>query len=136
MTAPLTARQRRFVQELISQGGDVARAAGAAGVSRPTAYRWLTLDAVTAALCDIDREAIRSASRLLARLGAKASRELEKIIDDPTTTTATRLRAIDIALNQMTRVAELIDQNDRLTALEAALADQEDQHGQARRSPP
>jgi len=132
----LTPKQRLFVQALISHGGDVSRAADAVGVGRSTAFRWVALEAVTQALCDLDREAIRTASRRLAQLGAKAVVELEKIIDDPKTTTATKVRALDIALARMLQVAELVDQNDRLTALEAALADQEDQHGQARRSPP
>ena len=126
MTAdkPLTTSQRRFVQELISQGGDISKAAASVEISRPTAYRWMALPAVARALCDVDREAIRAASRRLAQLGLRAVQELEKIIDDPETATSTRVRALDIALSRMLQVAELVDQNDRLTALEAAMATQ------------
>jgi len=117
--ASLSPKQRLFVQALISHGGDVPRAADAVGIGRSTGFRWVALEGVTQALCDVDREAIRAASRRLAQLGAKAVTQLERIIDDPKTTTATRLRALDIALGRMLQVAELVDQNDRLTAMEA-----------------
>lgn len=132
-TAPLSPKQRFFVQALITHGGDVSRAADAVGVGRSTGFRWVALEAVTQALCDVDREAIRTASRRLAQLGAKAVLALEKIIDDPTTTTATRVRALDIALARMLQVAELVGQSDRLTAMEdivtQAIAQQEGFHG-------
>jgi hypothetical protein len=48
-TAGLTARQRRFVACLVSSR-TVEEAAAAAGVSRRTAHRWLTLAPVRAAL--------------------------------------------------------------------------------------
>lgn len=131
MSTTLTARQRHFVQALVSHGGDIPRASAEVGINRATGYRWMDLGEVTKALADVDREAIRAASRRLARLGAKAVQELEKIIDDPKISAATRLRALDAALNHMLRVAELVDHGERLTALQEALSQQEEHRGSA-----
>jgi hypothetical protein len=117
----LGARQERLLAALLTEG-DIASACEAARVSRSTAMRALRDPAFQEALRAAESERLREATRVLVTLGAKAARVLEKALDDAEAPMAARVRAADIALTKLLALRTAVDVEARLTALEAALA--------------
>jgi hypothetical protein len=117
----LTPKQLRAVEALIAYG-EVSLAAEAVGVNRATIRRWRERPAFVAALRAAEAEAIGDLSRRLARLSATAIDVVADLLDDDTLSPAIRLRAADLALARMLQLRDLVDVEERLAALESAVA--------------
>ncbi len=116
---PLTPKQRRAVEALLTTG-EVVEAAQAAGVSRDTLYRWLKLPAFHQAVRQAEAHALDDLSRLLVGLGRTAVATLAKAMSDPTVPPASRVRAADAALSRLLQLRELATLEQRITTLEEA----------------
>ena len=119
--ASLTPKQRQFIQALLTDG-DVAAACETASVGRSTAYRWMQEAAFAAALREAEREALLATSRRLVRLGGKAVQVLEDTLGDHEAPAAVRVRAADSVLTKLLQLRETVDLEERIAALEAAIA--------------
>ena len=122
--ATLSVRQRQFLTALLVNG-EVVAACEQSGVSTSTAYRWLREPTFIDALREAERAAIQATSRRLARLGATAVQVLDDAMTDPTAPLTTRVRAADVVLTKLLQLRELVDMDERITALEAAIQEQE-----------
>lgn len=123
VTENLSPAQVTAIMALL-QHGDKSRAARAADVSRTTLYRWLTTDQnFQNALEAATQQALRSFSANLVRLSEKAVKALESALSQRQTIHV-RLRAADIVTSRLLAVRELVDLEDRLSALEGAINEQ------------
>lgn len=120
----LGVRQQRLLAALLTHG-DVASACATAKVSRSTAARAFRDPAFVEALRAAETERLRDATRVLVNLGARAGRVLEEAMDDPGAPMAARVRAADIALTKLLALRTAVDVESRLTALEAAVEQNE-----------
>ncbi len=118
----LSAKQRRAIEALLTCGA-VSQAAIAAGVSRPTLYRWLHDANFQAALREAEKEAIEGLSRSLVTLGSKAASTLDGAMD--TATDGVRVRAADVVLARLLQLKELVNLEGRVTALEKSQSEVE-----------
>lgn len=117
----LTPRQLRAVEALLAFG-EVGAAADAVGINRATLRRWRMLPAFDAALRAAEAEAIDGVARRLTRLSAAALEVIDQTLADADAPTALRLRAADLALARMLQFRELVEVEERLAALEVAVA--------------
>lgn len=114
----LTPYQIKAIEGLLSHR-DTQAAADHAGVNRSTIYRWLREDEVfTQALKKAESEAISTLGRELITLGSKASSAVEAVLDSPASTAAQKLRAAEIILNNILKLRELVDFEQRLSRVE------------------
>lgn len=120
----LTPRQLRAVEALLAFG-EVTRAADAVGVNRATIRRWRQTPAFDAALRAAEAEALDGVGRRLTRLSAAALDVIDQVLADAGAPAALRIRAADLVLARLLQVRELVEIEDRLAALEAAVAARE-----------
>lgn len=122
-------KQHRLIQELLVHG-EIVAACKAAEVGRSTAYKWFQLPTFTTALREAEREALTATARRLSRLGLKAVEVLDDTLSDPEAPAAVRVRAADAVLTKLLQLRESVDLDERITAIEQALAHQEEHRGQ------
>jgi len=119
MSAKLTPKQRIAIDTLVLSG-DKSQAATAAGVSRPTIYKWYELQHFRDALNQAVGAMLAELSRMLVTRSAAACDVLEEIMNDLEAASSVRVRAADILLSRMLQVYQLTDLEERITRLEAA----------------
>jgi hypothetical protein len=117
MPKNLTPRQQKTIAALVTCA-DVAKAAGLAGVSRDSVYRWMRNSVFTDALYRATSEALNTLSRRLVVLGDKAAYTLETAMNDEDTNTSTKVRAADVVLSRLLQLREQHDLEERLVRLE------------------
>jgi len=118
----LTPAQRRAIAALLL-ARDVAEAAKSAKVGERTLHRWLADDAAfVAALEDAQRQALDATLRRLTSLAVAATSVIAKVLADEGVSAATRLRAADMVLARLLQWREVMQLEERLAALEAALS--------------
>jgi predicted nuclease with RNAse H fold len=113
----LTPKQHQAIQALIAQSS-IPSAATSAGVSVRSLYRWLDEPAFRLALNTALDMSIDAAARGMVRLTEKAIQVVETALDDTELHPATRLRAADLVLSNMLKLAELRTLAQRVAALE------------------
>lgn len=113
----LTPKQRLAIAALIEHGS-VKGAAGAAGVSRETLYRWQKQPTFAEALRDAESAALAGFTRNLLGLGELASQALRDGLAEGEDIRI-RLRAADILYSRLLAWRELVDLERRLAALES-----------------
>lgn len=114
----LSPRQIKAIEGLLTFR-DMTAAADHAGVNPSTIYRWLREDeAFTQALKQAESVAISTLGRELITLGSKASKAVEAVLDDKESTAAQKLRAAEIILNNILKLRELADFEERLSRVE------------------
>ena len=116
----LTPRQRTFIEALLVQG-EVMAAANQASVPRSTAYRWFQQPTFASALREAEREALMATARRMSRLGVKAVKVLDDVLDDADVPVAVRVRAAEAVLTKLLTLREAVDLEDRLSRVEALL---------------
>ena len=121
MSDTLTTKQRAAVEALVTFG-EIGLAADAVGVDRATVRRWRSSPKFAAALKAAEAAALDDLSRRLTGLAASALDVLTDMLADDQLAPALRLRAADIAIARMLQVRELVEVEERLAALEAAVA--------------
>lgn len=118
----LSPKQRKAIQALIEHG-DILNAADAADVTRNTLYSWLRQPAFSHALRDAEAAAVRQLSRQLVSLGKRATGAIADVLSDPTANASSRLRGADIVLGRLLQLRELVDLEDRVSAIEERISD-------------
>ncbi len=117
MPKNLTVKQRKAVESLLTTW-DITQAALLAGVSRDTLYRWLRAEEFRQALQDATRASLEGLSRGLVAMGTQAMEVLSAAMADTTAPAAAKVRAAEIVLTKILSLRELIDLEERITALE------------------
>src|SRR5215211_3754356 len=122
MTADLTHKQRRAIPALLNSA-TIEGAAESAGVSRESLHRWLRTDpAFRDELRAAESEALAEATRRLVGLAARALDTIDAVMGDETAPATVRLRAADTVLARLLQLRELVDLEERVTALERGTA--------------
>lgn len=116
----LTPKQSRALEILIS-GGSVVQAAETAKVSRGTIYAWLDQAEFINAMNDTKAKAMDQLAIALMALGGKAIKTLDTAMEDPRAGVSARIRAADIVINRILTMREMVDFENRLSSLEAAI---------------
>jgi hypothetical protein len=112
----LTPAQQKAVAALLTTG-TITEAAKVAGSARQTLHRWLADPVFQAALREAESEALAALSRRLVTLGESAAAALTDALA-PGRDIRDRLRAAEIVLNNLLKIKELLDFDQRLKALE------------------
>jgi hypothetical protein len=116
----LSSRQRRFVTSLLA-GNRIERAAKAAGITRKTAFRYLSDHAVRQALSEVvDVTLAQVARQVVTSMGAAAS-TLVEIHQDPGSPAASRVAAARAILVSGPRLHEFADLCRRVIDMERML---------------
>jgi len=113
----LSPKQHTAINALLAQS-NFDSAAKQAGVTQRTIYRWLDEPAFRLALNAALDRSIDAAARGLVKLTEKAIRVVETVLDDTELHPSTRLRAAEIVLSNMLKLAELRTLAQRVAALE------------------
>jgi phage terminase small subunit len=114
----LTPRRRKAVESLLTSG-DVTCAALTAGISRETLYRWMKEEDFIQALKEAEAQALEGLSCSLVALGSKAANTLEAAMDDTDVPAAARINAARVVLDNLLRLRELVNLEERVSKLEA-----------------
>lgn len=117
MRLDATPKQKKVIAQLIA-GADITDAAASVGVARSTVWRWSKQDRFKRALADAEADALAVVSRALVRMAHKAVETLERTMDDPNASPASKVRAADIILGRLLQLRQLVDFESRLLALE------------------
>ena len=120
----LKAPQRRAITALLEQR-DIRTAAKAARVGETTLHRWLREDATfVAELRAVEGQVLDAATRRLLQHQDVALTVILSIMADSKYPASVRLRAAQTVLEQLFKLRELRTIEERLTVLEANLAQQ------------
>ena len=111
----LTRKQEQAISALLSEQ-TLTAAAERIGVSEITLRRWLKQDGFLAAYREARREVVEKAVSQLQQASWAASTTLLKLLGSGSD--SVRLRAAQTILDQASRGIELLDFEERLTALE------------------
>ncbi len=133
MTAnDLNLRQKQFVQTLLTSRS-AREAARRCGIGEKTAYRWLRLPQVQAALAEAESEALTAAMRRLLALQDGAVDALEDLINQRGLSPFERLRAVQAVFDNLLRLRGAASFEARLAEIERRIERlQEIEHGQGR----
>jgi hypothetical protein len=118
----LTPKKRAFVRALLTER-DTRAAARAVGIGETTAYRWMKLGAIRAAILDAEVDALAATTRGLLRLSGEAVNTLDDAMGDGDAPTGARIRAADVVLARLLQLRELVTLEERVTRLEEVLGD-------------
>ena len=120
-TDTLTPKQHQAIGALLSCK-TVDAAAVAVGVHIRTLFRWLTEPAFRAALSAAEGDLLDVATRRLLTLQGSAIEVFESVLSDPDAGHSVKLKAAQSVLDYLLKLRELRNIEQRLTALEHALA--------------
>jgi hypothetical protein len=120
--AKLTPKQELLIAALLSSP-TIQEAAHAAGVSEPTAHRWLREAAFEVAYRAARREAVHQAIARLQWAASTAVSLLIDIIKDEQAHASLRLRAAEKVIDHALKAVELEDLEARVVALEERYAE-------------
>src|SRR5262245_58017736 len=116
----LTGKQQRAISALLSEP-TVIKAAQAAKVSKATMYRWLADAQFTNALKEARGRVLESTLTALQGASAKAIETLYDVMSDEKVYAAVRVNAAGKILELNLRARDLIEDEDRLRAIETQL---------------
>jgi len=119
----LSAKKRRFIAAALTESS-VAGAAGAAGVSSATGFRYLADPAVASELASRQDAILRQVSAGLVLDMAKARQTLRELMDSEDASDNVRLRAASVVLSEALRLTELAALAQRLDAIERRIRDE------------
>ena len=105
----------------------IAHAASAAGISESTLTRWLREEDFRRAYREAQREALHQAISSLQTAAGTAVTVLRAAMLDQSSPAASRVAAARVVLEFSFRGAEMADLEERLAAVEASLAEREEQ---------
>jgi hypothetical protein len=121
----LTTKQRRAIEGLLLTGS-VAGAAGHAGCTRDSIYRWAKQPVFAQELREAEAAAVEAVSRRLLRLADTAADALDAAMTGDASPPAVRVRGAAVVLGALLRIRELCTLESRLLQLEAAVGLAED----------
>lgn len=121
----MTGKQEAFLKAMLEES-TVTKAAKVAGISRNTAYKYLTEADFQAELNRRRGQCIGDAVRYLQGKLSKCSEELIKIIENPETADQVKINAINAAFSAYKNLGEAAEIQERLAQIEAMLAGMEE----------
>ena len=121
LNGKLGPKKEAAIVALLSQR-NVEEAARAVGVGARTLYRWMKEPGFAAAYRLARRASFSQAAARLQQMCAAAVSTLGKIMVDPNTPAASRVRAADSVLDHAAKAIELEDIEARVSELERAAA--------------
>lgn len=120
-------RKNKFLVALLEESS-ITKAAEKAGISRPTAYKFLKDPDFQTELSERKSETIDGCIRYLQGKLALCNETLISIIEDPTTAPQVKINAINsvfATVKSMTETAELLEMSEKVERLSAFVEDQE-----------
>ena len=120
-------RKNKFLVALLEESS-ITKAAEKAGISRPTAYKFLNDPDFQEELSERKSETIDGCIRYLQGKLALCNETLISIIEDPTTAPQVKINAINsvfATVKAMTETAELLEMSEKVERLSAFVEDQE-----------
>ena len=120
-------RKNKFLMALLEESS-ITKAAEKAGISRPTAYKFLKDPDFQEELSERKSETIDGCIRYLQGKLALCNETLISIIEDPTTAPQVKINAINsvfATVKAMTETAELLEMAEKVERLSAFVEDQE-----------
>lgn len=121
-------RKNKFLLALLEES-TITKAAEKAGISRPTAYKFLKDADFQAELSERKSETIDGCIRYLQGKLALCNETLIAIIEDPTTAPQVKINAINsvyATCKSMTETAELLEMSEKVERLNAFIEEQGD----------
>ena len=120
-------RKNKFLVALLEESS-ITKAAEKAGISRPTAYKFLKDPDFQEELSERKSETIDGCIRYLQGKLALCNETLISIIEDPTTAPQVKINALNsvfATVKAMTETAELLEMSEKVERLSAFVEDQE-----------
>lgn len=114
----ISVKQRRAIAAVLSERS-LAKAAATVGVGESTLRRWLRQDEFVAALRAEEAELTRALSRRLSVLAGSSLEAVESALSHDSA--SLRLRAAALVLDNLLKMKNLADFEERLSRLEATL---------------
>src|SRR5699024_6034100 len=121
----LSQRQTNFMKALLTSGS-VKEAYEEAGIAEHTAYKYLRDEEFSKEYTEQKRESLRHVSTRLNDIALRSIAVLDEIANDKEETGASRVRAVQVALDYAYKGMELEDLNNRLTEIENMLEEAEE----------
>lgn len=121
----LNSRQIQFMKALLVKP-TIKEAYQEAGIAENTAYKYLADPDFSKEYTEQKRESLRHVSTRLNDIALRSIAILDEVANDDEQTGASRIRAVEVALNYAYKGMELEDLNNRLTDIEDMLADTEE----------
>lgn len=125
---PLTPKQRKALLALL-EGLTTPQVAERVGVHRQTVWQWLQQPTFQAELRMAEQHQLGTIARALGAAGWGSVATLVALKDDPEVPPAVRVRAASEILGKLLPLREMIELEQRLAVVEAALAEREGGHG-------
>jgi transposase-like protein len=114
----LKPRQHQAVR-LLLEGKTVSETAEGVGVTERTLFRWLAEPVFRAEVVSAEQKVLETTSRRLLVLSEQAVNYLEQVLNSPAERGSNvRLRAVQVTLEQLVRVRELVEMEQRISELE------------------
>lgn len=121
----LNAKQVKFMKALLTSD-TITEAYKQAGIAEHTAYKYLADEEFSKEYTEQKRESLRHVSTRLNDIALRSIAILDEIANDQEQTGASRIRAVEVALNYAYKGMELEDLNNRLTEIENMLEEAEE----------
>ena len=121
----LNAKQVKFMKALL-MSDTITEAYKQAGIAEHTAYKYLADEEFSKEYTEQKRESLRHVSTRLNDIALRSIAILDEIANDQEQTGASRIRAVEVALNYAYKGMELEDLNNRLTEIENMLEQAEE----------
>lgn len=113
----LTARQKRFVQALLTSKS-AREAAHRCGIGEKTAYRWLRLPQVQSAIAEAEGQVLADTMRRLLSMAGGAADTLQDLLSNPRLLPTERLKVAQAVLDNLLRLRNATTLETRLAELE------------------
>lgn len=113
----LPPKKKRAI-EALTTCGNITQAAEVSGITRDTLYRWMQEPAFQEAMKNAEREALRELSRRLVELAQQATSTLQEVMTHPQSPPNARVQAARAVLDNLLRLREMIDFENRISHLE------------------
>lgn len=120
----LNDRQIKFMKALLVKP-TIKEAYEDAGIAENTAYKYLSDDEFNKEYTEQKRASLRHVSTRLNEIALRSITILDEVANDEEQTGASRIRAVEVALNYAYKGMELEDLNNRLSEIEQMLEDME-----------
>ena len=121
----LNAKQVKFMKALL-MSDTITEAYKQAGIAEHTAYKYLADEEFNKEYTEQKRASLRHVSTRLNEIALRSIAILDEIANDEEQTGASRIRAVEVALNYAYKGMELEDLNNRLTEIENMLEEAEE----------
>lgn len=121
----LNAKQVKFMKALL-MSDTITEAYKQAGIAEHTAYKYLADEEFSKEYTEQKRASLRHVSTRLNEIALRSIAILDEIANDQEQTGASRIRAVEVALNYAYKGIELEDLNNRLTEIENMLEEAEE----------